>query len=88
MAVKLEDADASLPQVEHEYIIYQILGHRVGVPKVLWFGREGERHALVMELLGPSLHDHVVRYGPYPLVKVLSLAIQVVCMPLTPDSTY
>jgi len=29
-----------------------------------------------MELLGPSLHDHVVRYGPYPLVKVLSLAIQ------------
>jgi hypothetical protein len=30
--------------------------------KVLWFGREGQYNALVMELLAPSLHNHVVSF--------------------------
>lgn len=33
------------------------LGSGVGIPRALWFGRESTYHALVLDLLGPSLHD-------------------------------
>jgi casein kinase I homolog HRR25 len=79
VAVKLEDFDSDPSQVEREYIIYRRLGHRAGIPKVLWFGREGEYNALVMELLGPSLYDYTIEHGPCPLAMVLSVAVQVVC---------
>jgi hypothetical protein len=29
----------------------------VGIPKVLWYGSEGQFNFLVMQLLGPSLED-------------------------------
>jgi hypothetical protein len=29
----------------------------LGFPKFVWYGREGEFHIMVIELLGPSLED-------------------------------
>ena len=84
VAVKLEDFDSDPSQVEREYTIYQRLGHRAGIPKILWFGREGEYNALVMELLGSSLHGHMIKHGLLPLATSVSVAVQVVhrcCMP-------
>lgn len=86
VAVKLEDFESDPSQVEREYIIYRRLGHQAGIPKVLWFGREGEYNALVMELLGPSLYDYIIKHGPCPLAMVLSVAVQVVCILRIPAS--
>jgi casein kinase I family protein HRR25 len=86
VAVKLEYFDSDPSQVEREYIIYRRLGHRAGIPKVRWYGREGEYNALVMELLGPSLYDYIIKHGPCPLAMVLSVAVQVVCSLRIPAS--
>ena len=79
VAVKLEDSASDPSQVECEYAIYRKLGHQPGIPKVLWYGREGEYTALIMELLGTSLHEHTTKYGPCPLAMIVSVSIQVVC---------
>jgi len=31
--------------------------HDPGFPKFIWYGKEGEYHIMVIELLGPSLED-------------------------------
>ncbi|QCE09077.1 casein kinase 1 [Vigna unguiculata] len=57
VAVKLESAKAKHPQTLHELKFYKIVQGRTGIPKVRWFGIEGDYNVLVMELLGPSLED-------------------------------
>jgi len=57
VAIKLESAKTRHPQLAYEYRVYRILQGGVGVPKVHWFGREGDYNALVMDILGPSLED-------------------------------
>jgi hypothetical protein len=43
--------------VEREYHILKQLEGGVGIPRALWFGRESTYRVLVLDLLGPSLHD-------------------------------
>ncbi|KAG1888299.1 kinase-like domain-containing protein, partial [Suillus subluteus] len=49
----------------------------VGIPCVLWFGRESTYHALVLSLLGPSLHDLFFTHDQkFSLHTVVNLGIQ------------
>jgi casein kinase 1 alpha len=57
VAVKLESVKARHPQLLYESRLYKILQGGVGIPRVKWYGTEGEYNALVMDLLGPSLED-------------------------------
>ena len=62
VAIKLEPKRASYPQLAYEYRLYRILHGKektnsVGIPKVYWFGREGDYLVMVMDVLGPSLED-------------------------------
>jgi len=57
VAVKIEPANSRHPQLAYEYRIYRSLQKQPGIPKVYWFGREGGFHALVIDLLGPSLEE-------------------------------
>ena len=57
VAIKLEPARTSSPQLEFESRVYSILEGGVGVPKIFWFGRESKYNVLVMERLGESLED-------------------------------
>ncbi|KAG1870961.1 hypothetical protein C8R48DRAFT_596472 [Suillus tomentosus] len=57
VAIKLEPLTSRPSSVEREYKILKRLGNGVGIPRVIWFGRESTYHALALELLGPSLHD-------------------------------
>ena len=58
VAVKLEQCNFLVNQLENEEEIYQELschGRTVGFPIVQWFGQEGDFNVTVMDLLGPSL---------------------------------
>ncbi|KAG0703819.1 casein kinase I alpha [Suillus ampliporus] len=56
VAIKLEPINHS-SSVQREYHILKNLEGGVGIPHALWFGRESTYHALVLDLLGPSLHS-------------------------------
>jgi len=57
VAVKLEKVQCRSPQLLYECKIYKILAGGVGVPKVHWYGVEGDYNIMVLDLLGPSLED-------------------------------
>jgi len=44
-----------------------------GFPKYLWYGREGDYHIMVIELLGPSLEDMFVYCGRKLSLKTVLL---------------
>lgn len=57
VAIKLESIKCRHPQLAYEYRLYRVLQSRTGIPSVRWFGKEGDYHVLVLDLLGPSLED-------------------------------
>ncbi|KAI5986474.1 hypothetical protein EDD15DRAFT_2200074 [Pisolithus albus] len=46
-----------------------------------WFGRESTYDALVLDLLGPSLHDLLLQYQTFSLSTVVALGDQLVSCP-------
>jgi len=57
VAVKLESRTVKNPKLALEYKIYRILAGGEGIPRVHWFGRVEKYNVLVLDVLGPSLHD-------------------------------
>ena len=55
VAVKLEEVAARVPQLQYEYQLYKLFEGGVGIPKVFYFGQEGDYTVMVMEMLGPTL---------------------------------
>lgn len=78
VAIKLESADVTLPQLQHEFEVYQNLISS-SIPSVHWFGTECDYNALVLTRLGPSLEDLFNRCNcKFSLKTVLLLADQMV----------
>ena len=51
----------------------------IGIPKFFWFGEEGERYVIVMELLGPNLeYQKVICKNNFSLSTTLHLTDQMV----------
>ncbi len=60
VAAKLESIKCKHPQLAYEYKLYKLLlqgGGSIGMPNVQWFGREGDYHVMIMDLMGQSLED-------------------------------
>ncbi|KAG2748623.1 casein kinase I isoform delta [Suillus brevipes Sb2] len=77
VAVKLEPIIDGSSSVQREYHILKQLEGGVGIPHTLWFGRESTYHALVLDLLGPSLHDLFLTHNrKFPLHTVINLVDQ------------
>jgi len=55
-----------------------------GIPRVHWFGVEGENNVMVMDLLGPSLED-LFNYTKrqFTIKTVLMIANQIVIISIT-----
>ncbi|KAG1731315.1 uncharacterized protein EDB91DRAFT_1085075 [Suillus paluster] len=62
-----------------KYHILKQLEGGVGIPHVLWFGRESTYHALALNLLGSSLHDiFLIHSQKFSLHAVINLSDQLV----------
>jgi casein kinase 1 len=57
VAIKTEQMNADFPQLRHEYRVYRRVQGGKGIPEVMWYGTEGQRRIMVMEMLGKSLED-------------------------------
>ncbi|KAF5529289.1 Casein kinase I isoform delta [Fusarium mexicanum] len=57
VAMKLMHHRKGRDMLEDEVNTYQALSGGVGIPQVLWFGRQDDYYVLVQTLLGPSLED-------------------------------
>eukprot|EP01104_Vermistella_antarctica_P010135 TRINITY_DN2676_c0_g7_i1.p1 TRINITY_DN2676_c0_g7~~TRINITY_DN2676_c0_g7_i1.p1 ORF type:complete len:375 (+),score=89.49 TRINITY_DN2676_c0_g7_i1:394-1518(+) len=57
VAIKLESRRSKHPQLQYEWKVYQLLQGGVGIPRMMWYGIEGDYNVMVMDLLGPSLED-------------------------------
>lgn len=83
VAVKLEHRKAKHPQLLYEARLLKLLNlskkdeEAVGIPKVKWYGIEGDFNVMVMDLLGSSLEEQFNRCGrKFSLKTVLMLADQ------------
>lgn len=77
VAVKFEPVNVRRPQVIEEARLLKEFKDVPGFPKFLWYGKEGEFHIMVFELLGPSLEDLFAYVGrKMSLKSVLLLADQ------------
>jgi len=63
VAIKLESTKTKHPQLLYESKIYRYLNVSpngepvIGIPRVRWFGQEGDYNVMAIDLLGPSLED-------------------------------
>jgi len=79
LAIKLEPANTRNPGLIYEAKLYKILAGSTGIPRIHWYGLEGECNVLVMDLLGPSLEDLLGSCGgSFSLKTVLALADQMI----------
>ncbi|KAG2138100.1 kinase-like domain-containing protein [Suillus bovinus] len=77
VALKLETIVSRPSSVEREYHILKQLEGGIGIPHTLWFGRESVYHALVLELLGPLLHQLFLANGrKFSLLHVVNIGDQ------------
>jgi len=56
-AIKLEPLESKHRQLLYEAKIYKLLEGGVGIPRIHWFGLEGDYSVMIIDLLGPSLED-------------------------------
>lgn len=79
VAIKLESIKSRHPQLLYESKLYKIMAGGVGIPKLHWYGVEGDYNVMVIDLLGPSLEDLFSFCGrKFSLKTVVMLADQMI----------
>lgn len=57
VAIKMESAKAKAPKLMWESKLYKLIAGGAGIPRVHWYGTDGDQNVMVLDLLGPSLED-------------------------------
>jgi serine/threonine protein kinase len=79
VAIKLEPTHSRVPQLAIEYGAYRLLVGSPGIPRIEWYGTEGDCNVLVMELLGKSIEGLFVQCERhFSLKTVVMLADQMI----------
>ena len=73
VAVKFEQLNVRRPQVIEEAKLLKEFMDEPCFPKFMWYGREGDFHIMVIELLGPSLEDMFAYCGRKLSLKTVIL---------------
>lgn len=76
-ALKLEDGNADIPQLENEYTVYSQLDYKT-IPKIFYFGKDNKAYYLTMTLLGPSLSNILAKTRTFSLKSVCMIGISMV----------
>ena len=78
VAIKLEGKD-DYKLLEHEYNIYKnIYDNQLKIPKIYWFGKQGEFTILVMQYLGESLEKLFDKCGrKFSLKTTIMIGVQI-----------
>lgn len=80
VALKLESKSSKSQQLFYESKLYILFSDSVCIPKVHWYGVQGDYNVLVMDLLGHSLQDLFYLCNKvFSLKTVLMLADQMLC---------
>ena len=79
VAVKLEKANCRIPQLGFEAKLYKTLSGSANVPRLHYYGQDAMYNVLVIDLLGKSLEDLLIKCGRKMSLKtVLMLADQMI----------
>ena len=79
VAIKMEDINASQPQLVAEYKIYKYLQNGFGIPKVYECSKSKKNIIVIMELLGESLEKKLNKCNrKFSLLTVLMIGEQLV----------
>lgn len=82
VAIKIERVGHFGGHLAREQVIFKALQGCPGIPKIDWYGREGESDMLVLELTGRTF-DQILKEMPgqtFSLKTVLMIAEQAICM--------
>ena len=55
VAIKLEKLTCPNPMLQYEAKLYERLQGLNGIPKIHWFGSEGDYYVMILDIHGPSL---------------------------------
>lgn len=79
VAIKMENSRSKVPQLAYESKLYAIFSGGTGIPRLHWYGTEGSKNVMVIDLLGKSLEDLFVQcHHKLSLKTVLMLADQMI----------
>lgn len=77
LAVKREPVSSNYPMLIYEAKLYRLIAGGKGVPKVHWYGVDGDYNYMVIDLLGPSLEKlFCKRSNKFSMKSILMLADQ------------
>jgi len=57
VTLKIGHGGSSPSKLAHKYNVYAAISGSMGIPEVLWYGKEGLHEVIVLECLGTSLDD-------------------------------
>lgn len=57
VALKIGLIEGSPSKLRYEYEVYTAISGSAGIPRVIWYGKEGQYEIIVLEYLGTSLDD-------------------------------
>ena len=79
VAVKLEPAKTTSPQLEYESRLYHVFCTGINIAKIYFYGNDSRWNVMAIELLGKSLENLLFeRKSPFTLKSVLMLAEQMI----------
>ena len=79
-AVKMEPTSAKYSQLKYENRVYKMLRGQLGVPRVQYYGKEGEYYVLILQLLGDDLEKSLQRENrkKLPISRVAELGVELI----------
>lgn len=79
VAIKTESVDCTVPQLTYESKLYSYMSGSTNVPRIYWFGVQGGKNHMVIDLLDSSLEDYFREYNcRFSLKTVLMLVDQMI----------
>ncbi|MFA6972561.1 MAG: casein kinase 1 family protein [Gallionella sp.] len=79
VAIKVEERNCKVPQLQYEYEVYTRIPPAIGVPQVYTIAKNSKVHLMVMELLGDDLETQYNKLGRvFTLAQIKYIGTQMI----------